>query len=53
MTIQELFNYAKEKDILNYIIHVHHSDDGGYYYGTRPVTSEEMEIDDNYKEIIL
>ena len=37
MTIEELYEFAKEKDILDYEIQIQHGDDGGYYSGTRDV----------------
>ena len=53
MTVLELYEYAKEKNILNYNIEVQHSDDGRYYDGTRSVCSEEIEMNNDHEEIVL
>lgn len=33
MTIQELYDWAKEKGVLDYELRVQYRDDGGDYYG--------------------
>ena len=33
MTIQELYDWAKEKGVLNYELRVQYRDEGGDYYG--------------------
>lgn len=52
MTILELYEYAKEKGILDYDIETRY-DSCGIYEGTREVRPEEIEINDNYKEIVV
>lgn len=51
MTIQELYDWAKEKGILDYELRVQYRDDGGTYYGE----DEELYLDINAinKQIIL
>jgi len=51
MTIQELYNWAKEKGILDYELRVQYRDDGGEYYGK----DEELYLDINTinKQIVL
>ena len=34
MTVQELYEYAKQRDILDYEVRVQFRDDGGEYQGT-------------------
>ena len=34
MTVQELYKYAKHREILDYEIRVQYRDDGGEYQGT-------------------
>lgn len=52
MTILELYEYAKEKDILNYDIEAQY-DSCGIYEGTRDVRPETIEIDDKFKRIVV
>lgn len=52
MTILELYEYAKERNILNYNIEVQ-CDNSGDYEGTRSVEPEEIETNDNWEEIVL
>lgn len=52
MTILELYEYAKERDILDYDVEAQY-DSCGIYEGTRDVWPETIEIDDNFKRIIL
>lgn len=49
MTIKELYELAKEKDILNYEIQIQHGDDGGFYDGYRDVEIDILRED----EIVL
>lgn len=53
MTVQELYELAKEKNALNYSIEVYHSDDGGYYFGSRDVDMSEIEINNDAKKITM
>lgn len=53
MTIQELYDYAKEKNILNFDIEVQHSDDGGFYYGSRSANIDEIQIEEKIKSVII
>lgn len=53
MTIQELYGYAKEKNILNFDIEVQHSDDGGFYYGSRSTNIDEIQIEEKIKSVII
>lgn len=51
MTIQELYDWAKEKGLLDYTLKVQYRDDGGDYYGE----DEKLYLDINEinKQIIL
>ena len=51
MTIEELYAWAKEHEVLNYKVEVKYRDAGGEYYGT----DEELylDIDKDCKIIIL
>lgn len=51
MTIKELYEMAVKQGIENYELRVHYSDDGGFYAGSRPVHSWDIETNKN-KEII-
>lgn len=53
MTIQELYDYAKKKDILDYDIEAQHADDGGFYYGSRSTSIDEIEIEKKIKTVII
>ena len=53
MTIQELYDYAKENNIVDYDIEVYHSDDGGFYYDSRLTYLGDIEIKGNIKTIII
>lgn len=52
MTILELYEYARERNILNYNIKVQH-DSTGDYEGTRSIQPEEIEPNDDWEEIVL
>lgn len=52
MTILELYEYAKERNILNYDIAVQ-NDGSGDHEGTRSVWPEEIKTNDDYEEIVL
>ena len=51
MTIQELYEWAKEKGLLDYTLKVQYRDAGGEYYGQ----DEELYLDINAinKQIVL
>ena len=51
MTIRELYDWAKEHDVLDYKVEVKYRDDGGEYYGQ----DEELYLDINAinKQVIL
>ena len=51
MTIQELYDWAKDKGVLNYELRVQYRDEGGDYYGE----DKELYLDINAmnKQIIL
>ena len=53
MTIQELYDYAKEKNILDYDIEAQYADDGGYYYGSRSTDIDEIEIKEDIKSVTI
>ena len=53
MTVQELYDFAKERNILDYEIEAQYADDGGYYYGSRTTNEDDIEIEDNVKTIII
>ena len=53
MTIQELYDFAKERNILDYDIEAQYADDGGYYYGSRITDEGDIEIKDDIKTIII
>lgn len=53
MTIQELYDYAKENNILDYEIEAQYADDGGFYYGTRSINLFDMEIKENIKSVVI
>ena len=52
MTILELYEYAKEKDILNYDVEAQYYS-CGMHEGTRDIWPETIEIYDNFKRIVL
>lgn len=52
MTILELYEYANERNILNYNIEVQ-NDSNGIYEGTRSIRPEEIEINNDWEEIVL
>ena len=51
MTVQELYEYAKQHGVLDYEIRVQYRDDGGLYYGTDEV--ESITIEDGQKALVL
>ena len=51
MTVQELYEYAKQHGVLDYEIRVQYRDDGGLYYGTDEV--EFITIEDDQKALVL
>lgn len=51
MTIQELYEYAKENGLLDYEIEINYRDDGGYYYGTDCELC--LEINEDKKVLVL
>ena len=53
MTIQELYDYAKEKNILDYDIEAQYADSGGYYYGSRSTDIDEIEIKEDIKSVTI
>ena len=53
MTVQELYDYAKEKNILDYDIEAQYADSGGYYYGSRITDCGDIERKDDIKTIII
>ena len=53
MTIQQLYDYAKENNILDYEIEAQYADDGGFYYGSRDTHLDDIEIQENIKTVVL
>ena len=53
LTVQELYELAKERNALDYSIEVFHSDDGGFYFGNRDVDLSEIEINNDTKKITM
>ena len=53
MTVQELYDFAKERNILDYEIEAQYADDGGYYYGSRTTNEDDIERKDDIKTIII
>lgn len=53
MTVQELYDFAKERNILDYDIEARYADDGGYYYGSRLTDEVDIERKDDIKTIII
>ena len=51
MTVQELYEYAKQRGLLDYEIRVQYRDDGGWYYGTDEV--ESVIVEDDRKVLVL
>ena len=51
MTVQELYEYAKQRGVSDYEIRVQYRDDGGWYYGTDKV--ESVIVEDAQKVLIL
>ena len=51
MTVQELYEYAKQRGLLDYEVRVQYRDDGGWYYGTGEV--ESVIVEDDKKVLIL
>ena len=52
-TVQELYDFAKERNILDYEIEAQYADDGGYYYGSRITDEGDIERKDDIKTIII
>lgn len=48
MAIQELYDYAKEKNILNLDIEVQY-----FYYGSRNTNIDEIQIEEKIKTVII
>lgn len=53
MTVQKLYDFAKERNILDYEIEAQYADGGGYYYGSRTTDEGDIEIENNVKTIII
>lgn len=53
MTIQELYDYAKKNNIVDYELEAQYADDGGFYYGSRSIYLDDIEIKDNIKSVII
>ena len=51
MTVQELYEYAKQRGLLDYEIRVQYRDDGGEYQGTDAV--EYVLVEDDQKALVL
>ena len=51
MTVQELYEYAKQRGLLDYEIRVQYRDDGGEYQGTDAV--ESVFVEDDQKALVL
>ena len=51
MTVQELYEYAKQRGLLDYEVRVQYRDDGGWYYGTDAV--ESVLVEDDQKALVL
>ena len=51
MTVQELYEYAKQRGLLDYEIRVQYRDDGGLYYGADAV--ESVLVEDDQKALVL
>lgn len=51
MTVQELYEYAKQCGVSDYEIRVQYRDDGGWYYGTDAV--EYVLVEDDQKALVL
>lgn len=51
MTVQELYEYAKQRGVLDYEIRVQYRDDGGEYQGTDAV--ESVFVEDDQKALVL
>lgn len=45
MTVKELYEMTVKYGIENYELRVHYSDDGGFYVGSRPVLSCNIDVD--------
>ena len=53
MTVKELYDFAKERNILDYEIEAQYADSGGYYYGSRTTDEGDIERKDDIKTIII
>ena len=51
MTVQELYEYAKQCGVSDYEIRVQYRDDGGEYQGTDAV--ESVFVEDDQKALVL
>ena len=51
MTVQELYEYAKQRGVSDYEIRVQYRDDGGEYQGTDAV--ESVFVEDDQKALVL
>lgn len=53
MTINELYEWAKENNVENYNVRIQYRDEGGCYYGTDTLYESDIEIDNLRLEVIL
>lgn len=54
MTIQELYDFAKKNNVLNYELEAHHSDDDGFYYsGSRSINPNNIEVYDRAETVVI
>jgi hypothetical protein len=55
MTIKELYKYATKKKIEDYEVEIQYCDGGGFYYGTRGLKEENIDVDekDNTKIVLI
>lgn len=51
MTVQELYEYAKQRGLLDYEIRVQYKDDGGEYLGFDEV--ESVLVEEDQKALVL
>lgn len=51
MTVEEFYEYMKEKGCLDYTINIAYRDEGGYYAGQDEFIN--LEIDDEKKVVVL
>lgn len=53
MTIKELYNWAKAKNVENYETHILYRDGGGYYSGYDDLKEDDILIDKKNKVVEL